>query len=87
MATLEFTKLWDNHPGRAANPCDTTYFPNQCAIRMGIALQGAGANLGSFRGAVCYPRSEAWSQTCLEGSRTGELAQDPDEPRGDCGHP
>lgn len=55
MATLEFTKLWDNHPGRAANPCDTTYFPNQCAIRMGIALQGAGANLGSFRGAVCYP--------------------------------
>ena len=54
MATLTFSNVWDHHP-YPDTPCDTTYFPDQCAIRFGIALEGAGANLASFPGAKCYP--------------------------------
>lgn len=54
MSTLKFSDLWQHHP-YPDSPCDTKYFTNQCAIRMGVALRGAGINLGSFRGAVCYP--------------------------------
>jgi hypothetical protein len=54
MPTLTTKQLWDAHP-YPASPCDTTYFVNQCAIRMSVALRGAGADLGSFVGAKCYP--------------------------------
>lgn len=54
MPTLTFTKLWDSHP-YPDSPCDTTLFVNQCAIRMSVALRGAGADLASFAGAKCYP--------------------------------
>ena len=54
MPTLTVKKLWDAHP-YPDNPCDTTLFENQCAIRMSVALRGAGADLGSFVGARCYP--------------------------------
>lgn len=53
MATVSFQKLWDSHP-YPATPCSTKYFENQCAIRMGVALRGAGVNLTTFRGAKCY---------------------------------
>ena len=48
---LSFNELWSNHPGRNSRPCN---FPNQCAIRMGIALQKSNANLNSFNGAKCW---------------------------------
>lgn len=47
MARVQFQKLWDNHPYPDA-PCDTTLFPNQCAIRMTVALEGAGVDTSSF---------------------------------------
>ena len=54
MPSLTVKSLWDAHP-YPASPCDTTLFVNQCAIRMSVALRGAGADLGSFPGAKCYP--------------------------------
>ena len=54
MPTLTFQKLWNNPP-YPNTPCDSGYFPNQCAIRMGVALGNSGVSLGSFRGAKCYP--------------------------------
>lgn len=55
MAHLGWRRVWDSHPGEGTFPCDMTLFGNQCAIRMGIALAGAGANLRDFVGARCYP--------------------------------
>ena len=55
MPTLSFQKLWDAHPGGEVYPCDESLFRNQCAIRMGIALSGAGVDLRNFGGARCYP--------------------------------
>jgi hypothetical protein len=40
MPLLNFSDLWDNHP-YPATPCDSS-FVNQCAIRMGVALQLSG---------------------------------------------
>jgi hypothetical protein len=55
MPTLTTQKLWDNHP-YPGDPCDKATFTNQCAIRMGVALAGAGLSLGTFRGAKCWLR-------------------------------
>ncbi|WP_420415032.1 type VI secretion system amidase effector protein Tae4 [Roseibium sp.] len=54
MPTVKFQDLWDSHP-YPVQPCDGKLFKNQCAIRMSVALRGAGVNLDSFRGAKCYP--------------------------------
>jgi hypothetical protein len=54
MATLTVQNIWNNHP-YPDTPCDHGAFPNQCAIRMGVALRGAGADLSTFGGAFCYP--------------------------------
>jgi hypothetical protein len=54
MTLLNFSKLWDGHPF-PTDPCDKTLFENQCAIRMGIALAAAGADLSTFLGEKCYP--------------------------------
>lgn len=51
MATIGFDLLWRNHPGRDSKPCN---FANQCAVRMGVALGGAGVDLSSFKGARCW---------------------------------
>src|SRR5687767_6034542 len=51
---LDAQSVWDSHP-YPDSPCDTTYFKNQCAIRMSVALRGAGADLKTFQGAKCYP--------------------------------
>lgn len=54
MASIAFRRLWDAHP-YPNNPCDTTHFENQCAIRMSVALRAVGVDLSSFTGARCYP--------------------------------
>lgn len=56
---LSFGALWDNHPSTRGNdhPCSTngaSNFRNQCAICLGIALEGCGVSLKSFRGARCW---------------------------------
>lgn len=47
--TVSLMKLmWNNHPGRT-NICDDTVFTNQCAIRMGAALELSGIKLSTDR--------------------------------------
>jgi len=55
-----FKTLWANHPsnkGKTA-PCKDakgdSAFPNQCAIRLGLALRASGVNFASFKGARCW---------------------------------
>lgn len=43
-----FKKLWENHPGYQETPCDSDLFRNQCAIRMSVALEGAGVDTSGF---------------------------------------
>ena len=54
MPTVTWRQIWNAHPAPDF-PCDRAHFGNQCAIRMSVALAGAGVNLSSFRGARCYP--------------------------------
>jgi hypothetical protein len=59
---LSFATLWANHPSTQvpANnaPCRSKagapYYENQCAIRLGVALSGAGVSLSSFTGPFCW---------------------------------
>ncbi|WP_208354090.1 T6SS effector amidase Tae4 family protein [Pseudaestuariivita rosea] len=51
----QFTVLWNNHPGRAL-VCDEQDFPNQCAMRMGIALRTAGVTLTGLKTCLGYNR-------------------------------
>ena len=37
----------------SVQPCDAS-FENQCAIRMSVALRGAGVDLAPFKGAYCW---------------------------------
>lgn len=48
---VSFNKLWSNHPGSFSKPC---LFDNQCAIRMGVALEKSGISLMTFNGARCW---------------------------------
>ena len=49
VVTVSLMKLfWSNHPGRK-NICDETLFTNQCAIRMGTALELSGMKLPEDR--------------------------------------
>lgn len=48
-----FQAIWDHHPA-GSFPCDKQLFPNQCAIRMSVALTGAGIDTSSFD--KLYPR-------------------------------
>ena len=47
MNILLFNKLWMHHPEKAY-PCDKTTFRNQCAIRMGVALEKSNVNTKGF---------------------------------------
>jgi hypothetical protein len=49
---ISFAKLWENHP-YPIKPCDSKLFVNQCAIRMGVALELTGVSFKSFTGATC----------------------------------
>ncbi len=57
---LEFQKMWDNHPSNKGEnqPCKqadgTPAFENQCAIRLGLALAGAGMNMRVGKLAKCW---------------------------------
>jgi hypothetical protein len=46
-----FDKLWASHPGPGTRPCR---FQNQCAVRMGIALEGAGIDMSGYTGRRCW---------------------------------
>lgn len=59
-----FSNLWKNHPGPGdaakpeTYPCDRPLFENQCAIRMGVALEASGIDTTSFNVRRCskvYP--------------------------------
>ena len=58
---VSFKMLWDNHPANqnipVVDPCRDKYnksaYTNQCAIRMGIALQLAGISIGTYSSAFC----------------------------------
>lgn len=47
-----FKKLWDSHP-YPDSPC-APKFENQCAIRMTVALHGAGINTALLSGVRCW---------------------------------
>jgi len=53
-----FDQLWANHP-QDVFPCDKKTFRNQCAIRMGVALEKSGVNTDGFDKMYpnrrCYP--------------------------------
>lgn len=57
VRSLFFQKLWKNHPGRT-HPCDSSVFNNQCAIRMGVALEKSGVDTSSFD--TMYPERRCW---------------------------
>jgi hypothetical protein len=44
---VTFAKLWKNHVGRSY-VCDQTVFGNQCAMRMGKALEDSGISLTGY---------------------------------------
>ena len=58
MHRVSFLQLWNNHP-YPDSPCDTNTFRNQCAIRMGVALEKSGVDTSSFDTMYpnrrCYP--------------------------------
>src|SRR5688572_8889223 len=58
MPTITAKTLWDNHP-YPASPCSTELFANQCAIRMGTALEKSGIDTTSFN--TMYPRRRCCS--------------------------
>jgi hypothetical protein len=57
-----FANLWAKHPSLQAepviNPCSNArgspHYANQCVIRLGVAMTGAGIDFSSFTGAYCY---------------------------------
>ena len=53
-----FNQLWAHHPGDEF-PCDKKAFPNQCAIRMGVALEKSGVNTSAFD--RMYPNRRCYS--------------------------
>ena len=53
-----FNQLWVHHPGEAF-PCDKATFPNQCAIKMGVALEKSGVNTSTFD--IKYPNRRCYS--------------------------
>ena len=50
--TISFSDLWTHHP-YPDSPCSGG-FTNQCAIRMGVALEASGLDTTSFDGARCW---------------------------------
>lgn len=59
MKLTLFNQVWLNHPGRVNFPCDETTFPNQCAIRMGVALEQSGIDTSSFD--TMFPNRRCYS--------------------------
>lgn len=56
-----FALLWGNHPD-GTHPCDSSKFRNQCAIRLGVALEKSGydtSRLAVRRCSTAYPALKA----------------------------
>jgi hypothetical protein len=54
--TVRFDELWKNYP--SSDPCvnpatNKKAYDNQCAIRVGLALEKCGVSFKSFRGPRC----------------------------------
>jgi hypothetical protein len=49
----DFSTLWTNHP-HPNEPCDIQTYPNQCAIRLGVALHSTGFSISTFTGNRCH---------------------------------
>ena len=47
MPAIKAKTIWDNHP-YPKYPCSEEHFANQCAIRMGVALEKSGIDTSSF---------------------------------------
>lgn len=47
MPGIDASTVWNNHPF-PDSPCSTKHFVNQCAIRMGVALEKSGVDTTSF---------------------------------------
>lgn len=54
---MDFDKLWNAYP-HEYSPCKLSNgdpsFPNQCAIRFGVALADGGIDVSGFNGARCW---------------------------------
>ena len=75
---LAFQKMWDSHPSNLKptpddHPCKkkdgTSAFENQCAIRLGIALNGGGMNMKAYTKARCW-----YGHSTVHALRAQELA-------------
>lgn len=73
MAAIKFETIWRNYPNE--NPCidaksgkPPTGFSNQCAMRVGYALQKSGVSFESFKGNRC-PKSERARSGCAGTSK------------------
>jgi hypothetical protein len=58
MAAINFQSIWENYPGEP--PCKDPKtgkpppgYENQCAIKVGYALEKAGVSFATYRGARC----------------------------------
>ena len=63
MADTLFDRLWRSHPALQTppviTPCMTggvSNHDNQCVIRLGLSMIGAGISLASYRGAFCWSK-------------------------------
>lgn len=62
MIVIQFQQLWDSHPLNQTPsenfPCrkkdGTPAFENQCAIKMSVALAGAGVNMNACNKVKCW---------------------------------
>ena len=52
-----FNKLWNHHP-YPDSPCNKALFANQCAIRMGVALEKSNVDTSTFD--KMYPRRRCY---------------------------
>ena len=62
-----FAELWKHHP-KTGFPCNTTAYPNQCAIRMGTAFVGAGLDIKKLKLVTCdyHPKSAGHTLRALQ---------------------
>ena len=71
MPQVIFNTLWANHPW-PNEPCSAYLFENQCAIRMGVALELSGVNTASFD--AMFPGRRCSAYPALQCNRPHILA-------------
>jgi len=56
---MHFDTLWDKYPEYepCSNELELPYFDNQCAIKMGVALNASGFDLSDYGGEYCWHHS------------------------------